>query len=231
MLRLEHVDVCFGAGTPSRRLVLRNLDLQVHPAERVAVVGSNGAGKSTLFGVIAGTVLPRRGRITLGGTEISRWSTHRRARKIAWVMQNPSAGTMTRMTVAANMALAFRRGRGRHLVPWLSARRRALFRDWLALPGMGLETRLDDLAGHLSGGQRQALSLVMALMAQADLLLLDEVTSALDPESSAQVMAVISRLVPESGTACLMITHAPDQARSFATRTLELHQGCLREPG
>ena len=184
MLTLENIKVTLNAGTKLERTVLHNLDLTVASAEFVIIVGGNGSGKSTLFNIISGFLSPCAGSISFAGKDITRTIQSRRANYIAKVMQDPKIGTIENMTIAENMAFAYKRGKRRGLQLYCNHHRQQAFRDKLAMLGMGLEDRMDELVRNLSGGQRQALSLVMAVATDARVLLLDEITAALDPASA-----------------------------------------------
>ena len=225
MIELSGVAVTFNAGTPNAVRALRGLDLRLDPGEFVTVVGSNGAGKSTLLNTVAGVCTPERGRVAIDGREVTRQPEHRRASLVGRVFQNPLDGTAATMTVEENLALAARRGRPRGLGRGVGEERRRLFRALLEPLGMGLERRLAVRVGLLSGGQRQALTLLMATLAEPRVLLLDEHTAALDPAAAADVEALTARLVAEHGLTTLMVTHNMQQALRLGTRTLMLDQG------
>ncbi|MGC9529365.1 MAG: ABC transporter ATP-binding protein [Candidatus Bipolaricaulaceae bacterium] len=223
MLELKGVTKCFALGT-ERVEALRGLDLALAEGEFVTVIGSNGAGKSTLLNVVAGTCRPSRGRVHIAGRDVTRWPAHRRARWIGRVFQDPLQGTAAHMTLAENLALASRkgpRGLGRALP---RTRRRALAAA-LARLNMGLEGRLNETVGHLSGGERQALTVLMATLARPRLLLLDEHTAALDPSNADRVLDITRRLVGEGHITTLMVTHRMDQALQLGDRLLMLHKG------
>ena len=225
MIRLDAVRVTFNAGTVNVVLALRGVDLGLADGEFVTVVGSNGAGKSTLLNAIAGVVIPEHGRVEIAGTDVTGWPEHRRAGLIGRVFQNPLDGTAATMTVEENLALALRRGRPRGLRLGVGERERRTFGDRLEPLGMGLERRLKSVVGLLSGGQRQALTLLMATLARPRVLLLDEHTAALDPGAAAEIEALTARLVAEQGLTTLMVTHNMQQALRLGTRTIMLHQG------
>lgn len=225
MIELADLRVTFNRGTVNAVDALRGIDLRLDEGELVTVVGSNGAGKSTLLNVIAGVVTPDVGRVSIGGRDVTRQAEHRRAGLVGRVFQNPLDGTASTMRVEENLALALRRGKPRGLARGVGEERRKVFRAALEPLGMGLEGRLDATVGLLSGGQRQALTLLMATLAKPRVLLLDEHTAALDPAAAAQIEDLTARLVEGQGLTTLMVTHNMQQALRLGTRTLMLHQG------
>lgn len=229
MIELQSIAVTFGRGTPLETKALRGIDLSIPEGQFVSVIGSNGAGKSTLLNVLAGTVAASEGRILIDGTDVTPLSAARRARLLARVFQDPLAGTCAGLTIEENLALAEARGRGRGLRLAVGGGRSARWRDRLAELGLGLENRLGDRMGLLSGGQRQSVALLMATMAPSKILLLDEHTAALDPRTADLVIDLTRRLVAEFGLTTLMITHSMHQALGCGSRLLMLHEGriCL----
>lgn len=225
MIRLESIHVTFNPGTPLENPVLRNLSLEIPTGQFVTVIGSNGAGKSTLLNVISGEIKPDRGRVIIEGQDVTHWSTQARAKLVARVFQNPLAGSCPDLTVEENMALAYRRGKSRGLAWALTPQLRAEFRDRLARLGLGLEKRLHDRMGLLSGGQRQAISLLMSTLAPNQILLLDEHTAALDPKTAEYVLQLTREIVAERQLTTLMVTHSMKQALAFGDRTIMLHAG------
>jgi putative ABC transport system ATP-binding protein len=225
VIRLDQISVTFHAGTVNEVRALRNLSLTLYEGELVTVVGSNGAGKSTLLNTLAGVVLPERGRVFIADRDVTGMVEHERARYVGRVFQNPLDGTAAGMSVEENLALAARRGRRRGLRQGVMERDRVSFRALLASVGMGLERRLKAPVGLLSGGQRQALTLLMASLAQPRILLLDEHTAALDPAAAAQIEAVTVQIATEQRLTTLMVTHNMQQALRVGTRTIMLHQG------
>jgi putative ABC transport system ATP-binding protein len=225
MITVEGVEVVFGRGTPLETRALRGLDLSVAAGEFTTVIGSNGAGKSTLLGVLTGEVPVARGRIVIDGIEVTGLPPHARATLVARVFQDPLAGTCDALSIEENLALAAARGRRRGLKLAVDAAGRARFRERLAILGLGLEDRLHDPVGALSGGQRQSVSLVMATLAPMRILLLDEHTAALDPRTAQRVLELTDRIVREHGLTTLMVTHSMRQALDHGTRTVMLHQG------
>lgn len=225
MIEVGDVSVTFGRGTPNENRALKGLSLAIGAGEFVTVIGSNGAGKSTLLNAVAGDVSIERGTIRIGGEDVSRRSPHRRARAVARVFQDPAAGTCANLSIEENMALAARRAGRRTLRAALRPSERGLFREKLASLGLGLEQRLRDPIGLLSGGQRQAISLLMATLAPSRVLLLDEHTAALDPKASEVVLGLTDRLVQELGLTALMITHSMRDALAHGDRLVMLHAG------
>ena len=225
MIELRGISVTFNPGTVNAVRALREIDVRLDDGEFVTVVGSNGAGKSTLLNVVAGVRLPDAGRVSIAGRDVTREPEHRRAALIGRVFQNPLDGTAATMRVEENLAVALRRGQQRGFARGVGEDRRRLFRAALEPLGMGLEQRLAAPVGLLSGGQRQALTLLMATLAQPRVLLLDEHTAALDPAAATEIEALTTRLQAEQGLTTLMVTHNMQQALRVGTRTLMLHQG------
>jgi putative ABC transport system ATP-binding protein len=225
MIAIEGLEVVFGRGTPLEKRALRGVDLAIPEGRFVTVIGSNGAGKSTLLGALAGDVAAARGRVAIDGVDVTSWPTPRRAGLVARVFQDPLAGSCAALSIEENMALAHARGGRRGFGPATDRRRRALFRDRLAELGLGLEDRLGDRMGLLSGGQRQAVSLLMATLAPSKILLLDEHTAALDPGTAEFVLDLTRRVVAEHGLTALMVTHSMRQALDLGDRTVMLHEG------
>jgi putative ABC transport system ATP-binding protein len=225
MIEIKSVHVTFNPGTPLETKALNDIDLTVPEGQFATVIGSNGAGKSTLLKIISGEILSDRGRICIAGREVTQWPTHRRARFVARVFQNPLAGSCASLTVEENLALAYGRGKFRGLRPALNHRLREEFRDRLTRLGLGLEHRLSDRIGLLSGGQRQAIGLFMASLAPSQILLLDEHTAALDPKTAEYVLELTRQIIEPNQLTTLMVTHSMCQALDFGDRVLMLHQG------
>lgn len=225
MIRVEGLVVTFGRGTPLEKRALDGVDLSLDAGEFVSVIGSNGAGKSTLLSAIAGDVAATAGRILIDGADVTRQSTSRRSARVARVFQDPLAGSCGQLTVEENLAIAAARGARRGLGHALNGSRRALFHERVETLGLGLENRLQDRMGLLSGGQRQALALVMATLAPSGVLLLDEHTAALDPGMAEFVVDLTRRIVAEHKLTTLMVTHSMRQALDLGTRTIMLHEG------
>jgi putative ABC transport system ATP-binding protein len=225
MLELHNVAKRFTAEADRPVLALDHLSLHAQQGSFVAVIGTNGSGKSTLQGAIAGSIAVDSGSIRIAGVDVTHWPEHRRAGMIGRVFQNPFSGTAPSLTVAENLVLAARRGQPRRLGWALSRRVREQMRDRVAGLGMGLENRLDTAIGLLSGGQRQALTLLMATLVRPKLLLLDEHTAALDPKSADQVVRLTRQIVERERLTVFMVTHSMHQAATVGDRLLMMHQG------
>lgn len=223
MIDVRKATLAFGHGTPNYTPVLRGLSLNIPQGEFVTVIGSNGAGKSTLLNAIAGDVALDDGSILIDSKNMAGVPPHLRARSVARVFQDPMAGTCAALSIEDNMAIALRRPRGQSLRASLGDDQRALFRKELAK--LGLEHRLGDRIGLLSGGQRQAISLLMAALAPSRVLLLDEHTAALDPKASDLVLTLTDHLVKSLKLTALMITHSMRDALTYGDRTVMLHRG------
>lgn len=225
MIHLDSIYVTFNAGTPLAAPALCGVDLQIPEGQFVTVIGSNGAGKSTLLNVLSGGILPQRGRVKIADAVVTRWPVAQRSHLVSRVFQNPLAGSCADLTVEENLALAQRRGRRRGLTWALNSQLRRTFRDRLARLDLGLENRLGDRMGLLSGGQRQAICLLMATLADHKILLLDEHTAALDPKTAQFVLDLTRDLVAEQQLTTLMVTHSMRQALDVGDRTVMMHQG------
>ncbi len=224
-LRLEAVSHVFHPGTPSEVRALDAVDLELERGTFTVVVGTNGSGKSSLLNAIAGSLPLAGGRVYLDGREVTHWTEHRRARLIGRVFQNPFTGTASDLSVAENLALAAGRGGQRLLRPALGRDQRRATREQVARLGMSLEDRLDLPMGLLSGGQRQALTVLMATIVPPTLLLLDEHTAALDPRSAEQVIRLTQAAIAADGLTTLMVTHSMAQAVELGDRVLIMHRG------
>lgn len=225
MLSAQHLEITFNPGTPIETRALRGLSLSIPAGQFVTVIGSNGAGKSTLLNAISGDQVVDHGRIEIDGEDVTRQAVWQRSARVARVFQDPMAGTCEDLTIEENMALALRRGQGRGLRKAVQASMRSGFREQLAKLELGLENRLQDRIGLLSGGQRQAVSLLMAALQPSRILLLDEHTAALDPRTAAFVLQLTERIVAEKGLTTMMVTHSMRQALDVGERTIMLHQG------
>jgi putative ABC transport system ATP-binding protein len=228
MLAVNGLGKVFLEGTPNARIALDGVDLALPQGAFCVVIGSNGAGKSTLLNAIAGQFPVGAGRILLDGEDIGREPLHKRARRIARVFQDPMTGTAPAMSVEENLLLAELRPSRRRLRFGLTSSRRAHYRERLAMLGLGLENRLGDRVESLSGGQRQAVSLVMAVISTPKLLLLDEHTAALDPITAALVLKATIRVVEEARLTTLMVTHNMRHAIDVGDRLVMMDQGRIR---
>ena len=228
LLHLTELRKTFTTGLADARPALDGLTLEIAQGDFIVVIGSNGAGKSTLLNAVAGTSGVDSGSIVLDGRDITRLAEHHRAGLIARVFQDPMAGTAAAMTVEENLALAERRGKSHRLVPHLDASRRARYRELLAALRLGMETRLATPVAQLSGGQRQSLSLVMAVMSTPRLLLLDEHTAALDPRTAELVMEATVAAIATHGLTALMVTHNMKQAIRYGNRLLMMDAGRIK---
>jgi putative tryptophan/tyrosine transport system ATP-binding protein len=224
-LRLEGVSQVFHPDTPNEVRALDHIDLELERGTFTVVLGTNGSGKSSLLNAIAGSLALAGGRVYLDGQEVTRWTEQRRARLISRVFQNPFTGTASDLTVAENLVLAARRGGQRWLRQGLGRDRRKAMRERVAELGMGLEDRLDTPIGLLSGGQRQALTVLMATLVRPSLLMLDEHTAALDPRSAEQVSRLTQGAIALGGLTTLMVTHSMTQAVQLGDRVLVMHRG------
>lgn len=225
MLCLNKINKVFNAGTVDENRLFSDFSLKVEDGEFVAIVGSNGSGKTTLLNMICGTLLPDSGSITFGDTDILKLPEYKRARRIGRVLQSPQMGSCGSLTILENMALADNKNRPFNFAPAVNRQREEYYRSLLETCNMGLENRMGVLAGSLSGGQRQALALIIATMADIDLLILDEHTAALDPKSSETLMQITQRVVSEKKLTTLMVTHNLRFAVEYGSRLLMMHGG------
>jgi len=227
MIRLESIHVTFASGQVTEKKAIRGISIDIQEGNFITVVGSNGAGKSTFLNTIAGEVTASSGKIFIDGQDVTNQKAHQRASLVARVFQDPLAGTCAELTIAENMALAERRGQTRRWIPAITKVSRDFYASQLEKLGLGLETRLDTPMFLLSGGQRQAVSLLMATLSPLKILLLDEHTSALDPKTAAFVMELTELIIAEKQLTALMVTHSLHQAIHSGNRTIMLHEGQL----
>ena len=225
MLDVQNVYKTFNPGTVNEKAALRGVSLTLNDGDFVTVIGGNGAGKSTLLNAVAGVWPVDSGSISIGGTDVTRLPEHKRARYIGRVFQDPMMGTAATMQIEENMALAARRGRARTLRPGITRDERERYRETLKILDLGLEDRLTSKVGLLSGGQRQALTLLMAALRKPDLLLLDEHTAALDPKTAAKVLDATERIVGKDRLTTLMITHNMKDAIVHGNRLIMMYEG------
>ena len=225
MLELKHISKTFFPGTVNAKTALNDLSLTLHDGDFVTVIGGNGAGKSTMLNAVAGTLTVDSGSILLDGEDITRKPEHRRAADLGRVFQDPMMGTAGDMWIEENLALAARRGSRRTFKWGISHEERERYRELLAPLGLGLEDRLTARVGLLSGGQRQALTLLMASLKKPKLLLLDEHTAALDPKTAAKVLELSDRIVEENGLTTMMVTHNMKDAIAHGNRLIMMDAG------
>ena len=226
MLTLTNIQKTFAPGTVNEKKALCGIDLHLEAGDFVTVLGSNGAGKSTLFGAIAGSFRPDTGTVVLDGQNITNMPDYKRSKCIGRLFQDPLRGTAPSMTIAENLALAYlRAGHDRSPFSTITKKDRAEFRDRLAALELGLEDRMNHPVGLLSGGQRQALTLLMATLVTPKLLLLDEHTAALDPATAEKVLELTKKIVAENHITCLMITHNVPSALALGNRTVMMKDG------
>ena len=225
MLTLDHISKTFNPGTINEKRALDGLSLHLKPGDFVTVIGGNGAGKSTMLNAVAGVWPVDDGRIILDGVDVTAMPEFRRAQYIGRVFQDPMMGTAANMQIEENLALAARRGKKRTLRWGVTNAEREEYHERLKTLGLGLEDRMTAKVGLLSGGQRQALTLLMATMVTPELLLLDEHTAALDPVTADKVLALTRSIVSERSISCLMITHNMHQALELGSRTLMMDAG------
>jgi putative ABC transport system ATP-binding protein len=225
MIEVNNLVKTFHRGSVNEVLALAGINLQVGKGDFITVIGSNGAGKSTLLNCLAGSYAIDSGHIDIDEQDVSRWPEHRRATLISRVFQDPLLGTCASLSIEQNLALAYRRGRSHGLGKGVKRSDRELFRKQLSRLGLGLEERLKDQVGLLSGGQRQALTLLMATLIKPKILLLDEHTAALDPKTALQVLELTEQLIAEQQLTALMVTHNMRQALQLGNRLIMLHGG------
>ena len=225
MLDMKNIRKTFNPGTVNEKTALNGVSLTLEDGDFVTVIGGNGAGKSTLLNAVAGVWPVDSDSISIGGTDVTRLPEHKRAKYIGRVFQDPMMGTAATMQIEENMALAARRGRARTLRPGITRDERERYRETLKILDLGLEDRLTSKVGLLSGGQRQALTLLMAALRKPNLLLLDEHTAALDPKTAAKVLAATERIVQKDHLTTLMITHNMKDAIVHGNRLIMMYEG------
>lgn len=225
ILELKGICKTFNRGSVNEKVALRDFNLSVNEGDFITVIGGNGAGKSTLMNVICGTFPVDEGSIILGGKDVTRLPEYRRAKYLGRVFQDPMMGTSPNMEIQENLALAYRRGKLRSLMPGIRRSEKQFYREQLSRLGLGLEDRMTAKVGLLSGGQRQSLTLLMATLKRPELLLLDEHTAALDPKAADVVMELTDKLVKEKKITSLMVTHNLRYAVEYGTRTIMMHDG------
>ncbi len=225
MLEVRHVTKAFFPRTVNEKIALRDISLTLKSGDFATIIGSNGAGKSTLLNVVAGRYRPDLGSVWIDGEDVTRLPYYRVARQVGRVFQDPMAGTSPHLTIEENLAIAWARTRGRALKLGVTNARREQFREELKTLELGLENRLTARVGLLSGGQRQALSLVMAAFTQPRILLLDEHTAALDPQRAALITRLTDQMVERHKLTAMMVTHNMEQALQLGNRLIMMHEG------
>lgn len=225
MVELSHLRKTFLPGTSNGRMALRDVSLRLGPGDFMTVIGSNGAGKSTLLNAVAGVFPVDEGTIVIDGRDVTGLPEYQRSPVIGRVFQDPMQGTAGSMSIEENLAMAARRGEKRRLVRGVAPKDRKTFQEYLSLLDLGLENRLSDPVRLLSGGQRQALALLMATMAEPRLLLLDEHVAALDPKTAQDILALTDRIVRRYTLTVMMVTHNLRHALAFGNRTVMMHEG------
>ena len=225
MISIQNCIKDFNQGSVNEVRALNGISLDIQEGDFITVIGSNGSGKSTLLNVIAGVFFANQGRLVIDGQDVTKYPEYKRAKWIARVFQDPLQGTFSSGTIEQNMALALRRGAKRGLRQGVKPKDQPLFKERLQLLGLGLEKRLHDVVGLLSGGQRQAVTLLMATIRQPKILLLDEHTAALDPKTAHQVIELTDQLIEEQHLTALMVTHQMKHALDLGNRLIMMHQG------
>ena len=225
MLRINHIAKTFNPGQITEKRALLDVHLHLNPGDFVTVIGGNGAGKSTMLNAVAGVFLVDKGSIEIDGVDVTNLPEHKRAQYLGRVFQDPMTGTAATMNIEENMALAMRRGERRGLKWGISAMEREMYREQLATLGLGLENRMTSKVGLLSGGQRQALTLLMATLRTPKLLLLDEHTAALDPKTAAKVLELTEKVVASQNLTAMMVTHNMRDAIAIGNRLVMMHEG------
>ena len=227
MLQIKDIFKTFNAGTINEKVALRGVNLHLKPGDFVTVIGGNGAGKSTLLNSVAGVFSVDEGQIFIDGVDVTHLPEHKRAKFIGRVFQDPMMGTAATMQIEENLALAARRGKFRGLIPGITKAEREMYKEELKILDLGLEDRMTVRVGLLSGGQRQALTLLMATLQKPKLLLLDEHTAALDPKTAAKVLEVTQRIVERDNLTTLMITHNMRDAIAYGNRLIMMYDGMV----
>ena len=225
MLKIDNIRKVFNAGTINEKVALDGVNLTLEEGEFVTVIGGNGAGKSSTLNAVAGVWPVDSGRIFIGGDDVTKLSEHKRAKYLGRVFQDPMTGTATTMSIEENMAIAARRGKSRGLSWGITKEERDKYREMLKTLDLGLEDRLTSKVGLLSGGQRQAITLLMASIEKPKLLLLDEHTAALDPKTAAKVLEISDKIISENHLTAMMVTHNMKDAIAHGNRLIMMHEG------
>ena len=225
MLKIDNIKKTFNPGTINEKVALNGVNLSLEEGDFVTVIGGNGAGKSTTLNAIAGVWPVDSGKIYIGGDDVTRLSEYKRAKYLGRVFQDPMTGTATTMSIEENMAIAARRGQSRGLSRGITKKERDIYREMLATLDLGLEDRLSSKVGLLSGGQRQAITLLMASIQKPRLLLLDEHTAALDPKTAAKVLEISDKIIADHHLTAMMVTHNMKDAIAHGNRLIMMHEG------
>ncbi len=225
MLDINHISKTFNPGTITEKRALSGVDLHLAEGDFVTVIGGNGAGKSTMLNAVAGTFMVDGGSIVIDGINVTRLPEFKRAKYLGRVFQDPMTGTAATMNIEENLALAYRRGQNRTLSWGITRKEREEYHELLASLGLGLEDRMTSKVGLLSGGQRQALTLLMATLKKPKLLLLDEHTAALDPKTAQTVLKLTKKIIDEDHLTAMMVTHNMKDALEYGNRTIMMHEG------
>lgn len=225
MLELKNISKYYNAGTVNEMCLFNDFNLSIDDGEFVSVVGSNGSGKTSMLNLICGSIPVDSGTIVMGGTDITKMPEYKRQRRIGRVYQHPAMGTCPNMTILENMALADNKGKPFNLLPGTNKARIDFYRDQLKILGLGLEDKLGVKVGVLSGGQRQAMALLMSTMTPIEFLILDEHTAALDPKTADIIMELTGKIVAEKRLTTIMVTHNLRFAVEYGNRLLMMHQG------
>ena len=224
MIQLEKINMVFGEGTPDRNHVLRDFDLKIKKGDFITIIGSNGAGKTTLYNVISGNIRPSSGRVLINEKDVTNHPEYKRAEYIGRIFQDPLLGTAGKMSIVDNMLIAGTKG-FKGLKVSLNKKKKLYFQEQLKHLDMELDTRINDNVGMLSGGQRQALTLLMMSLSKPELVLLDEHTAALDPRNAAKVMELTHKFIDDYGFTVMMITHNMQHAIDYGNRLLMMDEG------
>lgn len=229
MIELTSINKVFNPGSINEVVALQDINLKINEGEFVTIIGTNGSGKSTLLNMVAGAIEPDNGKIVIAGEDVTKEKDFERAKYISRVFQNPFSGTAPKMTIAENLLMAYYRGKKRSPKISLKGNIRKQFKEQVYSLEMQLEDRLDNIIGTLSGGQRQAITLLMAVMNNPKVLLLDEHTAALDPKTAAQVIKLTQKFIEQGKLTTIMITHSMQQALQLGTRTIMMYKGRIIE--
>jgi len=225
MIRLENITKIFHRNTINENIAIKGLNLNIDKGDFITVIGSNGAGKSTLLNIIAGNLMADEGKIYINEKDVTKIPDYKRASFIGQVFQDPLSGTASNLTIEENLSIAKKRGTKRWFKIGVKNRDRKMFKNSLKVLGLGLENRLKDKVGLLSGGQRQALTLLMATLVRPEILLLDEHTAALDPKTALKIIELTEYFIKEYDLTALMVTHNMKQALNLGNRTIMMHEG------